>query len=179
LHEQGGRMLQASPEGTAFESAKGRYSETANFGVYLKGHAGDPLRVGRMTRTAEIVDKPALRVALAVQPDVVAGLAEQPTMRGRGFLARWLYALPISMTGRRKVAVAPVPFETSAAYASLIQKLWATTGAADEQGKPAPHWLRFDQWADSALQAFERWLEPQLAEGEPLSYLAGWANKLA
>jgi hypothetical protein len=179
LHEQGGRMLQASPEGTAFEIAKGRYSETANFDVYLKGHAGDSLRVGRVTRTAEIVDQPALSVALAVQPDVITGLAEQATMRGRGFLARWLYGLPISMTGRRKVAAAPVPSEVSAAYASLIKKLWATTGAVDEQGKPAPHWLRFDQWADRALQKFERWLEPQLAEGEPLSYLAGWANKLA
>ena len=33
--------------------------------------------------------------------------------------------------------------------------------------------------ADKLLQSFESWLEPQLAEGEPLSYLAGWANKLA
>jgi hypothetical protein len=46
IARQGGRMLQASAEGTAFEVAKGRYSETANFDVYLKGHAGDPLRVG-------------------------------------------------------------------------------------------------------------------------------------
>ena len=29
------------------------------------------------------------------------------------------------------------------------------------------------------MQDFERWLEPQLAEGESLSMLAGWANKLA
>jgi hypothetical protein len=39
--------------------------------------------------------------------------------------------------------------------------------------------LRFSPEADHALQAFERWLEPQLAEGEELSHLAGWANKLA
>src|SRR5262249_39743813 len=31
LAQQGGRMLQAAAEGTAFEIIKGRYSETANF----------------------------------------------------------------------------------------------------------------------------------------------------
>jgi hypothetical protein len=45
IAQQRGRMLQASAEGTCFEIVKGRYSEAANFDVYLKGHAGDPLRV--------------------------------------------------------------------------------------------------------------------------------------
>src|SRR5262249_44765827 len=91
---QGGRMLQASAEGTCFEIAKGRYSETANFDVFLKGHAGDPLRVDRIKRGSDTVDRPALSAALAVQPDVIAGLAEAASMRARGFLARWLFALP-------------------------------------------------------------------------------------
>src|SRR5262249_6873547 len=71
LARQGGRMFQASAEGTAFEIAKGRYSETANFDVYLKGHAGDPLRTGRVTRQSEALNHPALSCALAVQPDVI------------------------------------------------------------------------------------------------------------
>src|SRR5262249_19705876 len=75
LAEQGGRMLQAGAEGTAFEIAKGRYSETANFDVYLKGHAGDPLRTGRVGREGESIDSPALSMALATQPDVICGLA--------------------------------------------------------------------------------------------------------
>jgi len=101
LVRQGGRMLLASAEGTAFEIAKGRYSETANFDVFLKGHAGDPLRVGRIGRDSEAIDHPALSCALAVQPDVISGLAEQATMRGRGFLARWLYSLPVSAEADR------------------------------------------------------------------------------
>ncbi len=104
IAQQGGRMLQASPEGTAFEIVKGRYSETANFDVYLKGHAGDPLRVGRVGRAGETVDRPALSVALAVQPDVVYGLAENASLRGRGFLAHFLYGLPVSRVGRRTIA---------------------------------------------------------------------------
>src|SRR5262249_3804913 len=101
---QGGRMLLAAAEGTAFEICKGRYSETANFDVYLKGHAGDPLRTDRIGRDDDIVDDPAISLALAVQPDVIRGLAEQTIMRGRGFLARFLYALPTSKVGHRNVA---------------------------------------------------------------------------
>src|SRR5262249_42495263 len=48
----------------------------------------------------------------------------------------------------------------------------------DMLNRPAPHRLRFSPQADDALREFETWLEPQLAQGEELSHLAGWANKL-
>jgi hypothetical protein len=48
-----------------------------------------------------------------------------------------------------------------------------------EGGREGPCLLQFSPGADAALQDFERWLEPQLAPGEDLSLLAGWANKLA
>src|SRR5262249_6458799 len=121
---QGGRMLLASAEGTVFEIAKGRYSETANFDVFLKGHAGDPLRTGRVGRETDSVNSPALSCALAVQPDVIAGLAERASMRGRGFLARWLYALPLSLVGRRKTAPPGVPADVADAYRQRLLALW-------------------------------------------------------
>jgi hypothetical protein len=182
LAAQGGRMLQASAEGTAFEIAKGRYAEKGkppNFDVYLKGHAGDSLRVGRVSRGCDIVDRPALSVALAVQPDVIQGLAEQASMRGRGFLARFLYALPQSRVGGRTIKPAPVPRGVADAFQDAVTVLWRLRGAADEKGRPAPHWLEFSPAADRLLADFERWLEPRLKLGEELSHLAGWANKLA
>jgi replicative DNA helicase len=179
LARHGGRMLQASAEGTAFEIAKGRYSESVNIDVFLKGHTGDPLRVARVGREADTVDQPALSVALAVQPDVIQGLAEQATMKARGFLARFLYSLPNSRVGSRKVRPAPVPFEVRERYRRNMLALWRLKGAVDEHGKPAPHWLRLDTTADGHVEALERWLEPQLAEGEELAHLGGWANKLA
>jgi hypothetical protein len=181
LMEQGGRILQASAEGTAFEIAKGRYSDQgrANFDVYLKGHAGDPLRVGRVTRERDMADDPALSVALAVQPDVIRGLSEQASMKGCGFLARFLYGLPESRVGRRAIGARPVPSGVSTGFHGTMLALWRLTGAVDHKGQPAPHWLKFSPVADAALQHFERWLEPQLAPGEELSYLAGWGSKLA
>jgi hypothetical protein len=175
----GGRMLQASAEGTAFEIAKGRYSETANFDVYLKGHSGDPLRVGRVGRSGEVVDRPALSCALAVQPDVICGLAEEATMAGRGYLARWLYGVPPSMVGRRQIAAEAVPSDVNQTYHNTMLELWRLPFAADQQGRPAAAWLRFSPEADEVLREFEHWLEPQLAPGAELSYLSGWANKLA
>jgi hypothetical protein len=179
IAQQGGRMLQAAPEGTALEIAKGRYSETANFDVYLKGHAGDPLRVGRVSRARDTVDQPALSLALAVQPDVIRGLNEQASMRGRGFLARLLYSVPVSRVGSREIAPRPVPEAVSREFSGSMLALWRLTGTNDEKGNDAPHWLRFSREADELLRELERWLEPQLAQGEPLSHLAGWANKLA
>jgi hypothetical protein len=179
LGQQGGRILQASPEGTAFEIAKGRYSEAANFDVYLKGHAGDDIRVGRISRPGDVVEQPALSLALAVQPDVLRGLADQASMRGRGFLARFLYGVPVSWVGGRTIKPAPVPESTNRQYAACVQALWALPGAVGEDGKAAPHWLNFSPEADQEMERFESWLEPQLKEGEVLSHLAGWANKLA
>jgi hypothetical protein len=179
LAQHGGRMLQASAEGTAFEIAKGRYSESPNFDVYLKGHAGDPLRVARISRDGDTVDQPALSMALAVQPDVIQGLAEQATMRARGFLARWIYALPASLVGSRTVRPAPVPPEVHERFRTRMLALWALKGGVDEHGRPAPHWLHLEPIADGHIEALERWLEPQLAEGEELAHLGGWANKLA
>jgi hypothetical protein len=178
LARQGGRMLQASAEGTAFEIAKGRYSETADFDIYLKGHAGDPLRVGRIGRESEALNHPALSCALAVQPDVIRGLAEQASMRGRGFLARWLYATPASKVGRRQVDPAPVPAAVSARYGQGMTWLWQLP-PSDIQGQEAGREVEFSDEGNGAMRDLQAWLEPQLAEGEPLSYLAGWANKLA
>jgi hypothetical protein len=179
LARQGGRALQASDEGTAFEIAKGRYSEAANFECYLKGHSGGSLRVGRVHREGDRVSQAALSLALCVQPDVISGLAEQATMRGRGFLARFLYALPQSLVGARQVCPRPVPEAVSARYRELVRLLWQQEGDVDEQGRAVPHLLAFSPEADQEMQRFERWLEPRLAEGSELAHLAGWASKLA
>jgi hypothetical protein len=178
IARQGGRVLLASAEGTCFEIAKGRYSETANFDVFLKGHAGDELRVNRTGRELDVVSQPALSCALAVQPEVISGLSEQSSMRGRGFLARWLYSLPASKVGHRKVAAAAVPAQVVEDYRQGMLWLWRLD-ASPVPGQEAGRELVFSPQADEALRELESWLEPQLADGEPLSFLAGWANKLA
>jgi hypothetical protein len=176
LAAQGGRLLQAGPEGTLFEICKGRYTDAPNFDVYLKAHAGDPLRTGRVGRERETVLNPALSVAVAVQPDVIRGLAETASMMTRGFAARFLYGVPKSMVGTRTVAAPAVPDAVAESYRMNMRSAWSSPPRAP--GQPE-HLLEFSPAADSVLQEFENWLEPQLASGQELSHLAGWANKLA
>jgi hypothetical protein len=179
LAKQGGRMLLASPEGTVFEIAKGRYSDAPNFDVYLKVHAGDPLRVSRISRARDTVHKPALTLALAVQPDVIRGLADQASMKRRGFLARVLYSMPTSLVGKRRIAPAHVPPTVDGKYYENVLRLWRLPAPEAEGGKYRANELSFSSEAEALLREFETWLEPQLAQGEDLSLLAGWASKLS
>jgi hypothetical protein len=178
LAEQGGRMLVAAPEGTILEIAKGRYSDGANLEVFLKGHAGDMLRVHRQGRPAAIIDEPALSLALAVQPEVLTGLAKAGVMRGRGFLARFLYALPASTVGRRAARPAPVPDVVAEKYHGWMKVLWGLEGGKGEDGRREPRVLTFSQEAAGLLTQFQEWLEPQMGPDGLLQGIADWALKL-
>jgi replicative DNA helicase len=112
LAEQKGRLAVLSPEGGVFGQMAGRYSASngqPNLDVYLKGHSGDMLRVDRKGRAPEYIARPALTVGLAVQPEVLRSLSDQPGFRGRGLLARFFYSLPASRVGGRRTDVLPVP----------------------------------------------------------------------
>jgi replicative DNA helicase len=175
-----GRIALLSPEGDVFDQMAGRYNQSAgpNLGVYLKGHAGDLLKVDRRGRPPEYVQRPCLTIGLAVQPEVLRGLAGRPGFGGRGLLARFLYSLPASLVGRRQPGAPPVPAAVADRYTLELQALAAslTTLAGDD----GPTVLTLDPEAAELLLGFERDLEPRLAAGSgDLAHLAGWAAKLA
>jgi replicative DNA helicase len=178
-----GRIALLSPEGDVFDQMAGRYNQGAgpNLGVYLKGHAGDLLKVDRRGRPPEYVERPCLTIGLAVQPEVLRGLAARPGFGGRGLLARFLYSLPASLVGRRQVGAPPVPPAMADCYALELHALAASlTGPAGPTGDQGPAVLALDQEAAELLLGFERDLEPRLAAGSgDLAHLAGWAAKLA
>jgi replicative DNA helicase len=175
-----GRIALLSPEGDVFDQMAGRYNQAAgpNLGVYLKGHAGDLLKVDRRGRPPEYVERPCLTIGLAVQPEVLRGLASRPGFGGRGLLARFLYSLPASLVGRRQVGAPSVPQPVADRYALELHALAASlTAPAGEDG---PAVLTLEPRAGELLLAFERDLEPRLAaDSGDLAPLAGWAAKLA
>jgi replicative DNA helicase len=171
-----GRIALLSPEGDVFDQMAGRYSQTGpNLGVYLKGHAGDLLKVDRRGRPPEYVERPCLTIGLAVQPEVLRGLASRPGFGGRGLLARFLYSLPESLVGRRQPGAPPVPPAVADRYALELQALAASlTTPAEPPTDQGPSLLALDQEAAELLLAFERDLEPRLAAGSgDLAHLAG------
>jgi replicative DNA helicase len=178
-----GRIALLSPEGDVFDQMAGRYNQAAgpNLGVYLKGHAGDLLKVDRRGRPPEYVERPSLTIGLAVQPEILRGLAGRPGFGGRGLLARFLYSLPASLVGRRQPGAPPVPSAVADRYTLELQALAASlTTSAEPTDDDGPALLTLDPGADELLLGFERDLEPRLAAGSgDLAHLAGWAAKLA
>ena len=130
--------------------------------------------------SASSVDRPALTVALAVQPDVVAGLASKPGFRGRGLLARFLYSMPRSIVGARAMDPPPVPDDVAAEYAERVRALLDLECATTESGEYVATPVRFTEDARATHDAFRELVEPRLGPGGDL-YAAGgveWANKL-
>ena len=174
LADHGGRMAVLSPEGGLFDLMAGRYTDgKLNLDVYLKGHAGDTIRVDRKGRGPEFVESPALTVGLAVQPSMIRELGERASFRGRGLLARFFYALPPSTVGRRRVDPNPVPVAIREAYHRTFLRLLGMEleGEGLAMLHLTPEALR--AWLD-----FRRWLEPQLAESGTLGPMSEWAGKL-
>ncbi|MCX4557838.1 YfjI family protein [Streptomyces phaeochromogenes] len=174
MAEQGGRLSVMSAEGGIFDIIAGRYSGAPNMEVFLKGHAGDRLRVNRQTRR-EYIDAPALTIGLAVQPEVLRDIGKVKGFEGRGLLARFLYSLPASRVGEREIITEPIPEETAAVYASRVVDL---TLSLAEWTDPAV--IQLSPEADAALIDYQKRVEPQLkARGGKLGHISNWAGKLA
>lgn len=166
-----GRMAMMSAEGGVFSLLAGRYSTEPNLDVYLKAHAGDMLRVDRKGRPAELIDKPALTVGLAIQPGIIEKLAETPLFRSTGLLARFLYSMPTGRIGYRLVDPPAMSDEARSDYEKLLRKLLSFQ-------PPKPLKLRLDTLAFQGWRAFSEWLEPQMQEFEALGAVRDWGSKL-
>jgi len=173
LAEQNGRLAIISAEGGIFDIIAGRYSKLPNLDLWLKGHAGDPVKVDRKGRPPEHIRRPALTVGLMIQPTALDAIAANREFRGRGLLARFLYAYPVSKVGRRKIAPAPVDAGVEENCAATITEL--ASGLAGWAGDPAV--LMLSPTAQEAITAIEAAVEPTLAGDGELAPLADWGAK--
>lgn len=178
LAQQAGRIFSASGEGGPFGLMAGKYAKGGQsaFDVYLKAHAGDDLRTDRIGRESVLVERPALTAAFCVQPSVIRGLADRPEFRGRGLLARFVYALPASWIGHRAINPPPVKDATRDEYAKLIRRL-APHDWPPESAKTTT--LRLVQDAKLLFDDWQHEIEVDLADGGRLEVIRDWGGKLA
>jgi hypothetical protein len=172
LAEHGGRIAVLSAEGGIVGTLAGRYSSAPNFEVFLKGHAGDPYRIDRQGRPPEHIDKPALTLGLAVQPEILRDLANIPGGRGKGLLGRILYALPPDLVGRRQIGPPPCPSEVADAYQLRLSHLTHQLA-----GWSDPAVLTLTPEAAEGVLALERETEPRLAAGAEWGHARDWYGK--
>jgi len=175
------RMAVISDEGGTFEVLSGLYSNgKSNVNTYLKAHSGTPVRVDRQLGSV-ILDKPALSFGLAVQPDVISGLAEgnKAKLRGNGMLARFLYFIPKSNVGSRDVRNGYViPEALKIEYQNLVFQLLRIAPVFDENGKEQPRILTLSPDALDAWLQFSEYVEGKQGENGELHSIQDWSAKL-
>jgi hypothetical protein len=180
LAEQDGRIGIFASEGDVLDLMSGRYSDgMPNIGVYLRGHSGDTHRVDRLNRPAEYVRRPAIAIGISVQPEVLAGLKARPTLHGRGLLARFLYALPTSLLGRRSAKAPPLATAVRSEYERRICRLLAIEPLLNEEGRLAAYHVTFSPEAAARFERFCQRVEGMLAPEGELVHMSDWGGKVA
>ncbi|MEP1214785.1 MAG: YfjI family protein [Marinobacter sp.] len=178
LAEQNECMAWLSSEGGIFELLNGRYSNgIPNLDLVLKAHSGDADRVDRGSRPAVFLKNPLLTIGLSPQPDVLRGLSSKPGFRGRGLLGRFLYLLPPSLIGYRKLTPNPVPKYLTENYAAGIYAMLNWQPEESSEGANIPHTLRLSSAAAEEHHAFALHIEGQMRPGGKLGNFTDWAGK--
>ncbi len=178
MADNGERMAILSDEAGLFEMMGGRYSGgIPNIDIYLQSHAGSGVRVNRGSRPPVFLQNPVLTIGISPQPDVLRGLTEKPSFRGRGLLARFLYALPPSNLGRRTGEGRPMTESVRRGYADRIEAILSYPMATDRNGEPCPHTLKLSPEASESWAAF--WLKVEAGMGPTgmFEHCTDWAGK--
>jgi replicative DNA helicase len=173
IEQQDGRLAVLSAESEIFAEMAGRYSgNNPNMNVFLKGHAGDPIRVDRKSRAAEAVDHPALTMGVCTQPAALAAFAAIPGAAGRGLLARWLYTIPHVDIGYRETEPDPADPAAHTDYAHHLTALILTLRDVTE-----PVHLALSPDAAQLRRAVSQDYEEAQRPDAPLAHLTDWAGK--
>jgi hypothetical protein len=179
MAEHGDAISIISDEGGIFDLIGGRYSKgLPNLDVYLQSYSGSPIWVDRQGRESLYLEHPRLTMCLSPQPEVLRGLTDKPGFRGRGFLARLLYALPPSQLGFRTGCTEPVPATIAAQYAAGVSSLLQMQLAPQDGTVLDRTILKFSDAAYEEWKAFSQTVEVYMREGGCLEHLRDWAGKL-
>lgn len=167
MDRQGGCMTVCSAEGGLFDAMSGRYDKTANFDIYLKGHAGDAIVVDRIGRKANSIPNPRLTMLLTIQPEVLSGLMNNTTFRGRGLCGRFLYAMCKSKVGYREISPPPVPDHVRAEYRAFVRRIMSTQWSGT---------IRLSPDADEIRKEYQAYIEKKL--GNEWENMRDWGGKV-
>lgn len=183
LAQQGGVLAVLSAEGGLFDIlAGGRYSSgAANLDAVLQAHDGrEPILVDRKGSAPIRVEHPRLTLGLAVQPQVLESVGKSDAAVGRGFLARFLYSVPATRVGSRRVSK-PVETEGFVDFLDLIQGVEGVVsgGSLDFLDTSLRVNLELSSSSSSRFYAYRESLEPRRhpSTGD-LAAIRSWANKL-
>ena len=142
----------------------------------LKAWKGERLIVDRKNGTKIDVPTPTLTIVAAAQPDVLEKLRDPDGSReGRGLLGRFLYVVPVSKVGYRRLVRNKATVGAESAYREGLRRLLDL--AYPGEGASAPMIaLNDDAWAIAS--AFYDETEVKLRPGGELVDVASFTSKM-
>lgn len=170
--ENEGRLSVVAPEAGIFNTILGRYSQTPNVDFFLNGYSGEAVSIHRVGRPAVRIPRATVAMVLAVQPTVIKTLFANAEAVGRGLVARFLFAVPEPMSGKRMIDVPEIPESVSKAYDKMMTALL---------NAPQPDVPREITLTPEAAQAFRSWrkeLEDRRKTDLQSLESWGWSGKL-
>lgn len=178
MSENGERMGLIADEGGIFETMAGRYSKgVPNLDIFLQGYPGSYVRIDRGSRPPITLHHPALSLCIFAQTEVLSGLGDKPGFRGRGLLGRFLYFIPPSNLGYRKLQTTPIPESLKVVYSSKLTALLLKIPAEGDNGLH-PHPLTFSLAALQEWKEFSRTIEATMRPGEWGETMKDYAGKI-
>lgn len=164
-----GHTSMISSEAGIFDTLAGTYAKIVNIDPLLKAYSGDSIRVDRIGRESQAVDDPTLTILLMAQPVVISAVMSNPTFRGRGLTARFLYCLPDSLLGRRDVESKSPSSDLYRAYQQKIVNM------LQDEYPENPEIIKLTPDAKQIMKDFAREIEGKLVR--EFADIAEWAGK--
>lgn len=172
------RVCLVSDEAGIIGTVAGRYNGmVANLDIWLQAYSAAPVRVDRVSRDPLVLHAPVLTMSLAPQPTVVKAMP--PEFLHRGFMDRFLLAMPTSPVGYRSLEAHPIPMAVKQEYEQLLNRLLQLEVGRLEDGRGEPHIIVLSVEAWAAWKEFSRAIEKGMRPGEKLEFIKGWSSKLA
>ena len=112
-----------SPEGGIFDVISGMYSNNVtNLNIFLSSYDGEPVKIDRKYGSVAL-HRPQLTFGICTQPQVLNSVINNPQFSGKGLTQRFLFCIPDSMIGHRKLIQDVNGSSVTRAYSDLITRL--------------------------------------------------------
>ncbi|MFN0312456.1 DUF3987 domain-containing protein [Kurthia sp. ISK08] len=164
-----------------FQMMAGRYSDKINIDIYLKSFSSDNVTIDRASGKSISMNNPTLTIGLYVQPSVIQELPSN--FSNRGLTQRFLFFLPKSFIGSRKIETREIPNDLEMAYKKNVRQLLElklpSNNTSENNSKTGPAIpITLDDEAQLYLIQIQTEIERMLRNQDVNPDFKGWLGKL-
>lgn len=179
LQNNNERMGLIEAEGGIFDILSGMYNGgTPNLDLFLKGYSVEPARIDRKTSEPITLNHPCLSIGLSPQTFCLTNRKASEAFRGRGMDSRFLYLMPKSLLGNRKIETECIPEHIRQQYHSTLTRLLTLEPTSWPEDTIQPFCLQLSSDARKLWVDFAQYIEAQLGAGGHLEHMKDWGGKL-